>query len=76
MKSTCPGGLGLTFLKIGSDITLTDGNSGYMLVHGDEALQRIWNEKRDYLYAIPINERLLTGGALTQNPGWNDGLNF
>ncbi len=71
-----PGGLGLTFLKIGSDITLTDGNSGYMLVHGDEALQRIWNEKRDYLYAIPINERLLTGGALTQNPGWNDGLNF
>ena len=47
-----------------------------MIVHGDEALQRVWNEGRDYLYAIPINERLLTGGALTQNPGWKDGLNF
>ncbi|MDE6196418.1 MAG: RagB/SusD family nutrient uptake outer membrane protein [Muribaculaceae bacterium] len=71
-----PSGLGLTFLKIGTDIILSDGDSGYMLVHGDEALRRTWNEERDYLYALPINERLLTGGALTQNPGWNDGLNF
>ena len=71
-----PGGLGLTFLKIGTDIELSEGDKGYMIVHGDEALQRVWNEGRDYLYAIPINERLLTGGALTQNPGWKDGLNF
>jgi hypothetical protein len=48
--------------------------SGNMIVHGDESLQRTWNENRDYLYAIPINERLLSNGALTQNPGWNDGL--
>lgn len=71
-----PGGLGLSFLKIGTDIILSGESSGYMLVHGDEALQRHWNEDRDYLYAIPINERLLSGGALSQNPGWNDGLSF
>lgn len=71
-----PGGLGLTFLKIGTDIKLSEGTSGYMMVHDDEALARSWNEDRDYLYAIPINERLLTGGALSQNPGWDDGLPY
>ncbi|MBQ6653252.1 MAG: RagB/SusD family nutrient uptake outer membrane protein [Prevotella sp.] len=71
-----PGGLGMTFLKIGTDIHLSEGNHGYMIVHGEEALQRTWNENRDYLYAIPVNERLLSNGQLSQNPGWNDGLNF
>ncbi len=71
-----PSGLGLTFLKLGEDIKLSEGTSGYMIVHDDEALARNWNETRDYLYAIPINERLLTGGALSQNPGWNDGLSY
>jgi hypothetical protein len=71
---TKPSGLGLTFLKIGTDIILSNGTSGYMLVHGDESQVRTWNEGRDYLYSIPINERLLSGKALTQNPGWNDGL--
>lgn len=69
-----PGGLGLTFLKIGTDIILSEGDKGYMLVHGGDALKRTWTEDKDYLYAIPINERLLSGMALTQNPGWNDGL--
>ena len=35
-----------------------------------------WNEARDYYYPIPTDDRSLTGGALTQNPGWNDGLDF
>jgi hypothetical protein len=35
-----------------------------------------WNDERDYYYPIPVQERSLTGGALTQNPGWNDGLSF
>lgn len=69
-----PGGLGLTFLKIGTDIILSEGTSGYMVAHGN--LQRTWNEERDYLYPLPINERILTGGVLTQNPGWNDGLSY
>ena len=45
-----------------------------VLLHGD--VSRSWNENRDYLYPIPTDDRNLTGGALTQNPGWDDGLNF
>lgn len=71
-----PGGLGLTFLKMGEEIFLTEGDHGYMTVYNEPAMQRNWHEDRDYLYAIPITERLLSGGALSQNPGWNDGLNF
>lgn len=62
------------FLKIGQDVTLSEGNKGYILCHGLN--ERVWNENRDYFYPIPIKERLLTEGALTQNQGWNDGLNF
>ena len=35
-----------------------------------------WNDDKDYYYPIPIKERTLTQGALTQNPGWDDGLPF
>lgn len=35
-----------------------------------------WDETRDYLWPIPASERVLTGGALTQNPGWTDSTNF
>ena len=31
---------------------------------------------RDSLYPVPTDDRVLTQGAITQNPGWNDGLNF
>ena len=34
-----------------------------------------FDEVRDYLYPIPINERSLNNN-LTQNPGWADGLSF
>jgi len=37
---------------------------------------RTWNEKRDYLYPIPVKERVLSNGTLSQNPNWDDGLNF
>ena len=60
--------------KLGTDVVLKDGASGMILLHGDVA--RTWNEDRDYLYPIPTDDRNLTGGALTQNPGWNDGLTF
>jgi hypothetical protein len=60
--------------KLGSDIILKDGNSGMVLLHSDVA--RSWDEGKDYLYPIPTDERNLTEGALTQNPGWNDGLLF
>jgi len=31
---------------------------------------RRFDPKKDYLYAIPLNEIALTGNAITQNPGW------
>ena len=63
---------GVTPLKIGDEIILSEGEKGYIVAHG--SLAREFNEERDYLYPIPSNERTLTGGILTQNPGWNDGL--
>ena len=60
--------------KLGKDIILQGGGSGLILLHGNTA--RNWDEAKDYLYPIPTDDRNLTGGALTQNPGWNDGLTF
>ncbi len=65
---------GGTQLKIGSNINVTDGDHGNLTLHTE--LVRNWNEDRDYYYPIPIKERILTNGALQQNPGWNDGLPF
>ena len=60
--------------KLNDEIFLTNGNSGLVWLHKN--IIRNWDENKDYLYAIPTDDRNLTGGALTQNPGWNDGLNF
>lgn len=60
--------------EIGSEIILSEGNKGYIYYHKN--IERTpFNEGRDYLYPIPINERSLNHD-LTQNPGWNDGLSF
>ncbi len=61
-------------LKLNEQVYLSEGNSGYLIQHKD--LVRNWNEDRDYLYPIPTKDRILTGGALSQNPGWTDGLQF
>ena len=61
-------------IRIGTDITLSNGNSGYLVYYGTESYA--WNEDKDYLYPIPTDERNLTEGAITQNPGWDDGLVF
>ena len=62
------------YLKLGSDIVLSGETSGNVLAHSTQ--QRTWNEERDYLYPIPTDDRVLTQGAISQNPGWNDGLDF
>ena len=62
------------YLKLGSDIVLSGETSGNVLAHSTQ--QRIWNEERDYLYPIPTDDRVLKQGAISQNPGWNDGLPF
>lgn len=65
---------GVLVYEIGKDIQLTGSNSGYVYYHKNIA-RTPFNEERDYLYPIPINERSLNPN-LTQNPGWNDGLGF
>jgi hypothetical protein len=60
--------------ELDKDIILTEGTKGYILLHTDYT--RTWNEDRDYLYPIPTDDRVLTQGVVTQNPGWNDGLSF
>ena len=61
-------------MEIDQDIFLSEGDHGYISPHKKNPGE--WNEARDYYYPIPTDDRSLTGGALTQNPGWNDGLNF
>lgn len=69
-------------LKVGENLTLVNpgatseynGESGFLTVHRQDVMQRVWREDRDYYYPIPTKERVLTNGVLTQNPGWDDGL--
>ena len=75
-KQTSSPADGLTVLRIGSDIILSDmaENRGYVVAWS--TLKYTWNEERDYLWPIPADQRVLTGGLLTQNPGWTDSTDF
>jgi hypothetical protein len=64
---------GLTVKKIGSDLVLSEGDHGYVVAWS--TLTWEWND-REYLWPIPADQRVLTGGALTQNPGWTDSTNL
>ncbi len=63
---------GVSIYELDKDIILTEGIKGYLHYHKN-AERNGFNEERDYLYPIPIDERTLNPN-LTQNPGWNDGL--
>lgn len=65
---------GEALFRIGEDLKLTEGNRGFLNPHRD-VVRTPFNEGRDYLYPIPPAERSLNR-QLTQNPGWDDGLNF
>lgn len=67
-------GTGVMVYQIGEEITLSDGNRGYLSYHKNVERTK-FNEGRDYLYPIPTDERSLNKN-LTQNPGWADGLDF
>jgi len=58
-------------IELGSNFTLSEGDHGFLTYYASEDYD--WVEGRDYLWPIPVSERSVTGGALTQNPGWDDG---
>lgn len=60
-------------LKIGDEIILSNGSEGFVEPHKGET--HSFNEHRDYYYPIPSDERSLNKN-LTQNEGWDDGLDF
>ena len=63
---------GVSNLEIGTitgGVILSGGTSGYVDTHAD--VSHVFNEERDYLYPIPINDITLNPN-LKQNPGWYD----
>jgi hypothetical protein len=73
-SGTAPAPISGAVLMSLTDAALSEGPSGRITVHG--STPRHFDETRDYLYPIPTNDRILTGGVISQNPGWNDGLDF
>ena len=74
---------GVQTLVVGENLTLVtpaaggntyNGESGFLTIHRNDVMKREWKEERDYYYPIPTKELVLTNGALTQNPGWDEGL--
>ncbi|MGM9763816.1 MAG: RagB/SusD family nutrient uptake outer membrane protein [Candidatus Cryptobacteroides sp.] len=59
-------------VPVSDGIVLSEKTSGYIEMH--RLRNRQFDEERDYLYPIPIEDRLLNEN-LEQNPGWNDGIN-
>lgn len=63
-------------VRIERDIFLSNGTSGYIVGFPKVTYGTDWNNDRDYLWPIPADQRVLTQGALSQNPGWQDGLSY
>lgn len=67
-EETRPGEKGPQYLKLGSEIELENGKDGGLIVV-NKNIPKTFDESRDYLYPLPIQEMLLND-QLTQNPGW------
>ena len=64
-------------LKVGtavSEVTLSNGTSGYIVAYAATNYGTLWDDARDYLWPIPASQRELNPN-LTQNPGYVDGVN-
>lgn len=59
-------------LEIGKNWTLSEGTKGNLTYYASE--NYTWDEGKDYLWPIPEDQRQITNGALSQNPGWTDGM--
>lgn len=59
-------------IKVEGNWSLTNGTSGFLTYYKEENYQ--WDEGKDYLWPIPADQRQITQGALSQNPGWVDGV--
>jgi hypothetical protein len=59
---------GVQYLKLGTDINLENGSSGGLIVVNKD-IPKTFDEGRDYLYPLPL-EDLLLNPNLKQNPGW------
>ena len=59
-------------LKIDEEIFLSEGESG-MIEKFKNSDPATWDENRDYLYPLPLQELRLAGSQLVQNPGWDNG---
>ena len=59
-------------IEIAGNWSLTNGDSGFLTYYKSE--DYVWDEGRDYLWPIPADQRQITGGVLSQNPGWVDGI--
>ena len=59
---------GTVYLKLGSDVDLEQGQAGGNIIV-NRNISKTFNENRDYLFPVPIQERLLNP-KLTQNPNW------
>ncbi len=73
---SAPQGSATNRFRIGTEILLSNGTSGCVDNHQKSRPGWTWDDGKDYYYPIPVEQRSLTGGILTQNPGWNDGLSF
>lgn len=62
-------------IRLGTNTVLTvkgvqNKEKGYLTTYNSEKYQ--WDEEKDYLWPIPLSQIQETGGALSQNPGYED----
>ncbi|PST84496.1 RagB/SusD family nutrient uptake outer membrane protein [Pedobacter yulinensis] len=66
---TKPGGSSVQLLKLGSDVSLANGEAGGTVVVNPQ-IKKVFDENKDYLAPLPIQDLQLNPN-LKQNPGWN-----
>ena len=55
---------------VGTAATSLNLNPDRVIIVEDVSKRATFNPSRDYLYPVPLNEISLSGGSVTQNPGW------